>query len=264
MKLLWCSDIHLDQFKTEAERLPFYQTLADTDGDAILLTGDIANAQIIEDVLDEMVRHTGKKIYFVAGNHDYYGSSIKDMRPAFKKFQHVRYLPKSWGVKLNRQTALVGQDGWGDCRNGDFENSTVILADWAYISELRLAQYLGNLKEALQEIADKDAERLTKAVIKATKDKNVKKIIIASHVPPVEEACLDAGRKSTPYGLPFFTSQIFGVSIIPVVESNPNIEFVWLCGHTHSRVKVEKRPNFTIQVAESEYGCPQIEEIINV
>jgi predicted phosphohydrolase len=269
-KLIWCSDIHLNFLSKNPEhRNEFYISLRDSEGDNILITGDIAESHNIEMYLEELALSTGKRIYFVAGNHDFYGSSLKEVRAKLKKNIHAHYLPKSWGVKLNRHTVLIGQDSWGDCRNGDYENSQrgfggFVMSDWLYISELNKA-YLGGsdkLRIALQLIADKDAQRLCKSVLKALQDKNVTKIIIATHVPPIVEACLHAGRKSTPSGLCFFSSQILGASMLPIIENNPNIDFLWLSGHTHSKVKVQKRDNLVVQVAHSEYYHPQIADII--
>lgn len=271
-KLIWTSDIHLNfLYKHPEFRNEFYKQLKDAEGDSILITGDIAESHNIEQYLAEIYVATEKKIYFVAGNHDYYGSNLKDTRKHLKSLKTVHYLPKSWGVKLNKHTALVGQDGWGDCRNGDFENSQrgfggFTMSDWIYIEELYKGYSKGTdaLRRVLQKVADKDAERLTKSVLKALKDDSVTKIILATHVPPLEEVCLHAGRKSTPSGLPFFSSKILGMVILPIVEKHPEVDFLWLSGHTHSKANVQKRPNLTVKVAASDYCYPQIAEVIEL
>lgn len=270
MKLIWCSDIHLNFLGKQPElRQEFYRELKEAEGKAILITGDIAESHNIEQYLSELSEYTEKKIYFVAGNHDFYGSSLKEVRAKLKKNIHAHYLPKSWGVKLDKHTALVGQDGWGDCRNGDYEGSQrgfggFTMSDWLYIKELNKGYLKGidALREALQKVADKDAERLAKSVLKAVSDKNVTKVIIATHVPPFEEASLHAGRKSTPSGLPFFSSKILGMVILPIVEDHPEVDFLFLSGHTHSNVTIQKRPNLTVKVAPSEYYYPQIAGVI--
>lgn len=269
MKLIWCSDVHLNFLGNNPElRQEFYTSL---DGEAILITGDIAESHNIGQYLNELSFYTRKKIYFVAGNHDYYGSSLKEVRAKLKKNEDAHYLPKSWGVKLNKHTALVGQDGWGDCRNGDYEGSQrgfsgITMSDWLYIKELNKGYLKGTnmLRDTLQKVADRDAERLAKSVLRALKDKNVNKIVIATHVPPFEEASLHAGRKSTPYGLPFFSSKILGMVILPIAEDHPEVDFLWLSGHTHSNVTVQKRHNLTVKVAPSEYYHPQIAGVFDL
>ena len=270
MKLIWCSDIHLNFLGKNPElRQEFYKELKEVEGDSILITGDIAESHNIEQYLEELSVSTGKRIYFVAGNHDFYGSSLKEVRAKLKKNPHAHYLPKSWGVMLDKHVALVGQDGWGDCRNGDYEGSQrgfsgFTMSDWLYIKELNKGYLKGidALRIALQKVADKDAEKVAKSVLRALKDNNVNKIIIATHVPPFEEASLHAGRKSTPSGLPFFSSQILGVTILPIVEAHPEVDFIWLSGHTHSNVTIQKRPNLVVRVAQSEYYLPQIAGVI--
>lgn len=266
-RLIWVSDIHLNFLRHKPDyRNEFYKQLKEAEGDSILITGDIAESHNIEQYLAEVYVGTNKKIYFVAGNHDFYGSSIKEVRAKLKKCAFAHYLPKSWGVKLNKHTALVGQDGWGDCRNGDYEGSRFIMSDWLYIKELNKGYLRGPeaLKKTLQEIADKDAEKLAKSVLKALSDKNVNRIIIATHVPPFKEVSLHAGKKSTDYGLPFFSSKILGVVMLPIIEEHPEVDFLWLSGHTHSEVSIQKRHNLIVKVAPSEYHHPQIAEIINV
>lgn len=270
MKLIWCSDIHLNFLSKNPEfRQEFYEELRVSEGNSILITGDIAESHNIEQYISELSEYTEKQLYFVAGNHDYYGSSLKEVRAKLKKNIHAHYLPKSWGVKLSKSTALIGQDGWGDCRNGDYEGSQkglgrFVMSDWLYIAELNKGYLKGAdaLKKTLQAVADKDAERLTKSVLKALKDKDINKIIIATHVPPFEEASLHAGRKSAPSGLPFFSSQILGTSLLPIIEAHKRVDFLWLSGHTHSDVTLQKRPNLTVKVAPSEYYYPQIAGVI--
>ena len=252
----WLSDIHLN-FLTKELREEFYDTLLDED---ILITGDIAESHTVKKYLNEMYEHTGQKIYFVAGNHDFYGSSIRNVKAKLRTCKTAHYLPKSEGVWLDDTTFLTGVDGWGDTRNGDFENSRLTMSDWLYIKELNKAYREGTLRRSLMALADRDAAKLGLSISNAVK--TAERVIIATHVPPFEEACLYAGKKSTPSGLPFFSSQILGVTVLPIVEANPDVEFLWLSGHTHSRYSDKKRDNLTVKVAGAHYYGPRIEEMI--
>lgn len=271
--IIWCSDIHLN-FLGKERREDFYSCLpgnqeiaASTsgarEGESILITGDIAESHNIESLLSEMKSCTKKNIYFVAGNHDYYGSSIKKMRSSFKKFKDAYWLPRG-PIKIDNTTMLVGQDGWGDGRNGDYENSRLVMSDWLYIEELNKAYLKGSkaLLKALQKVSDLDASNLAKNVLEALQDATVSRIVIATHVPPLEEAALYAGTKSTPSGLPFFSSQILGVTLLPIIEANPQVKFIWLSGHTHARCTILKRGNLKVRVAEANYYYPQVEDLI--
>lgn len=263
MKLIWISDIHLNFLKFE-ERCNFYKKLKDSEGDIVVVSGDIAESHNVIPLLMELKFHSEKEVFFVLGNHDFYGSSVTAVK---RSVRSLGYLGSKQIVELGESTALIGVDGWGDCRFGDYENSRLHMADWSYIEELKVAYhqdvYTGSQKllETLQQFADGDAAKLAKNVRKAIKT-GFKRIIIVTHVPPFEEACLYAGRKSTPDGLPFFASKILGDTILPIAKRNPKVDFLWLSGHTHSRVVFHALENLVVKVAKAEYYFPQIEEVI--
>lgn len=260
MKLIWASDVHLN-FLNEAFRLEFYESIKKAQGDAVIISGDIAGSHNVAHIITEMSDAVGIPVYFVLGNHDYYGSPIKDVK---NSVSHLNYLPKEM-VPLSDTTILIGVDGWGDCRNGDYDNSRMVMSDWIHIKDLNIPYMKGKeaLKIKLQELADKDASLLKRYVKDAIK-KGYTKIIIVTHVPAFEEASLYAGRKSGPDGLPFFSSKCLGDSILPLAKSAPKVDFLWLSGHTHSRAKYKPCNNMTVKVAKSEYYLPQIEECFNV
>ena len=261
-KLIWVSDVHLNFLHNKEDlRNEFYTQLKEAEGDNILITGDIAESHNVVLYVEEMQERTGKPVHFVLGNHDFYGSNVLNVK---RSVRHLNYLPKNMGTPLSDDTILIGVDGWGDCRNGDYENSRLTMSDWLYIDDLRkeYGKGMAKLKTQLMKLADMDAKKLERRVLKAVK--SFKKIIIATHVPPLEEVCLNAGRKSTPSGLPFFSSKCLGDTIVPIAKKHPNIDFLWLSGHTHSRAKHKPCNNLTSKVAKAEYYYPQIEEIINV
>lgn len=262
MKLIWCSDIHLNFLREEWKRVDFYTRVKESEGDIVVVSGDIAESHNVAKLVAEMESYVQKPVLFILGNHDFYGSSVAAVK---RSVNRLAYLPSRDYVLLNASTALLGVDGWGDCRNGDFENSRLTMSDWLHIEDLKKGYLHGmdKLKVVLQSLADKDASLLAKRVKLAIKD-GFKRIIIVTHVPPFEEASLHAGRKSTPDGLPFFSSQILGSTILPIAKKNPGVDFLWLSGHTHSRVEYKACANMVCKVAKAEYYYPQIEEILNV
>lgn len=256
MKLIWISDIHLN-FLEEQHRVEFYDNLRD--GDAIVISGDIAEGHNFDSMIKEMMVYTGKPVYFVLGNHDFYIDSVKNVKKRAKK---LNWLSKK-SIELSPETVLIGVDGWGDCRNGDYENSQLLMSDWLIIEELKSSYLKGmdELKVTLQKLADADARKLKRNVLKAV-EHGYTNIIIVTHVPAFEEATLYAGLKSTPSGLPFFSSKCLGDAILPIAKKNPHIDFLWLSGHTHSRAKYKPCNNMTVRVAKAEYYYPQIERVI--
>lgn len=263
MKLIWVSDIHLN-FLKEKERKQFYLKITKAkgkDNDAVVVvSGDIAESHNVVEYLKEMERLTKLPVYFVLGNHDFYGSSVAAVKKEAKK---IHWLGQASVELIRNNTIMIGVDGWGDCRNGDYENSRLTMSDWIYIDDLRKEYGKGMeaLKKQLQKLADSDAKKLKRGVLNAI-EKGYSRIIIVTHVPPFEEACLYAGKKSTSSGLPFFSSKCLGTTILPIAKKNKHIDFLWLSGHTHSRAKYKPCNNMTVKVAKSEYFHPQIEEIL--
>lgn len=262
MKLIWLSDIHLN-FLNERLRKEFYETLK---GDAVVISGDIGESQNVVSLIREMEFHTNKPVYFVLGNHDYYGSGVKNVR---KKIQKNLYgwLGKNEGHPLSKDVFLTGIDGWGDCRLGDYANSSLIMSDWLYISDLRKAYGMGYYKDplrlTLQRLADNDADQLKKNVEQAIKW-HYRKIIIVTHVPPFEQASLHLGKPGGPDGLPFYASKCLGDAILPIAQEHPDVEFIWLSGHTHSRAEYKPCANMVCKVAKAEYYRPSIEEVLTI
>jgi predicted MPP superfamily phosphohydrolase len=240
MKLIWLTDIHLN-FLERDERIDFYHTLIATDSEGVVISGDIAEAPSIESILKEMVSTTQKPIYFVLGNHDYYRGSINDLRNKMtymtKDEPFLFWLPASGPQKLNNDVVLLGQDCFADGRYGDYTNSRVVLNDSRMIVDLFQSSALGKylLLEKMQQLADQDANELENSIEQAVRSYNPKKMIILIHVPPFIEVCMHEGKISSDDYLPFFSSKVTGEILMHAAENYPEIEFLALCGHTHSK-----------------------------
>ncbi len=74
MKLLWCNDLHFDFLEPHGVA-SFAKILAEASADAILISGDISLSARITADLEEIARHVPDPVYFVLGNHDYYGGA---------------------------------------------------------------------------------------------------------------------------------------------------------------------------------------------
>jgi predicted MPP superfamily phosphohydrolase len=266
MKLIWLTDIHLN-FLEENKRVDFYHELIVTDSDGVVISGDIAEAPSIESILKEMASITQKPIYFVLGNHDYYYGSINDLRnkmTAITKHEpFLFWLPASGPQKLNNDVVLLGQDCFADGRYGDYASSRVVLNDSRLIVDLFQSGTLGkySLLEKMQQLADQDANDLEKNIEQAISSYHPKKIIILIHVPPFREVCMHEGKISSDDYLPFFSSKVTGEILKHAAEAYPEVEFLVLCGHTHSKGFFKPCPNLTVTAGASEYGKPSIQEV---
>ncbi len=63
MKLAWDTDIHLN-FLESADRKIFYHDIVAKKSNTVLVSGDIAEAPTVSDILEEIARHIAKPIYF--------------------------------------------------------------------------------------------------------------------------------------------------------------------------------------------------------
>jgi predicted phosphohydrolase len=248
----------------------FYQKIIAASGDKILISGDIAEAPSISAMLKEMAEAIQKPIYFVLGNHDYYRGQIDlvrhEMRELTKNEPLIHWLPASGLQDLGNQTILLGEDCWADGRYGDYTNSRVTLNDSRMIIDLFQSNILGkySLLEKMQQLADLDAQHLKVKLSDAIKNHHPKKIIILIHVPPFKEACMHEGKISNDDFLPFFSSKITGDVLMEIAQENKNIEFLALCGHTHSKAFWQPYENMIIKAGAAEYTKPEIQEVMTV
>ncbi len=269
MKLTWLTDIHLNFLEAE-ERAQFYGSIIETNCNAVLVSGDIAEATSISEMLKEMGRHIKKPIYFVLGNHDYYSGQVENVRQEITKLTQsetlINWLPDCGPTLLKENFVLVGQDGWADGRLGDYKNSRVVLNDSRYIADLFQQKIIGKyaLLDKMQELADDDAKKLHADLIQTIDQHHPKKIIVLTHVPPFKETCLYESKISGNDFLPFFGSKATGDVLTEIAKQNSDIEFLVLCGHTHDEAHYKPFENLIIQAGKAEYFHPEIQSVFEV
>ena len=268
MKLSWLTDIHLNFLDRDA-RNNFYQKILSTHCDAVLISGDIAEAPSLVELLNEMSEEIKKPIYFVLGNHDYYRGQIQEVKKAMmalsKEKNQLYWLPACSIQNLSNNSILLGQDGWADGRLGNYANSRVSLNDSLMIADLFQEKMIGKfqLLEKMQQLADADAMQMRVDLLQAV-SQNPKKVIILTHVPPFKEACIHNGKISGEDWLPYFSSKVVGDVLMKTAEENPAIEFLVLCGHTHGEAKYQPISNLIVEAGGAEYSQPTIQKIISV
>src|SRR6185369_998141 len=158
-RLAWATDVHLN-FLGAAAIDAFCETILAGRPDALLLTGDIAEAPSLERLLLRVADNVRIPVYFVLGNHDFYRGSIAAVRRSMQglstRSPYLRWLPAAGVVELSPGVALVGHDGWSDGRFGDWDRSPVMLNDYLLIDELAFREKADRLHE-LQLLGDEAA-----------------------------------------------------------------------------------------------------------
>ncbi|HAT2040374.1 TPA: metallophosphoesterase [Legionella pneumophila] len=268
MKLAWLTDIHLNFLEVES-RQKYYEDILATGCDATLISGDIAEAPSLINLLNEMVGQIKMPIYFIVGNHDYYRGIISDVRKVLTELSAAHaglfWLPATGLQQLPNNTILLGQDGWADGRLGDYQNSPVSLNDSRMIADLFQEKMLSrqHLLQKMQELADLDANALENDLLQAVR-LQPRKIIVLTHVPPFKEACQHMGQVSDENYLPYFSSKAIGDVLMPYALENPTIDFLVLCGHTHSDAEYQPTNNLIVKAGAAEYYKPTIQELITL
>jgi 3',5'-cyclic AMP phosphodiesterase CpdA len=261
VRLAWLTDIHLD-FLDPGQRTALGAAVRAEKPDAVVVTGDIATAPTVIDLIEQLARLAGVPLYFVLGNHDFYRGSVADVRArAASHTRDARWLPASGVIRLDATTALVGVDGWGDARLGDFAGTQVMLNDFFLIDELaRLPR--AELRARLEAYGDESATQLRTLLAEALAW--AQHVIVATHIPPFREACWHEGVISNDDWLPFFTCKATGDALRETFAAHPRARATVLCGHTHSSGQADLLPNLRVLTGAAEYGAPRVQSLIEL
>ena len=276
MKLTYVTDCHLDHVNEDVFS-NFMQQLSLQDTSALVVSGDISVANKLVLHLSLIEGAIRRPVYFVCGNHDFWGSNVdalrKNLTDLSNMSQYIKYLSSTPYVQLSSSTALVGHDGWYDCRYGDARRSQMVLADWAYIQDfnprgvVKTVLFTGGCDKShvistSQKLAHEAAEHVALGIKAALRYCN--KIIIVTHVPPFQEAHIYRNQPASNEALPFYTNKIMGDVILSAATANPSVAFTVLCGHTHEQYFTKIRGNLAVHVGGAEYGAPAIAGTIEV
>ena len=264
MRIVWATDIHLN-FLRPQERRNFYSSFQERKPDAVFITGDIAEAPGLREFLQEMQQAIDLPLYFVLGNHDFYHGSIDTVRRDIQDWclthPGLYYLSALGPIELTPRTGLIGHDGWGDGRLGNYQQSPVRLSDQALIRDFHGLDRDAVLRK-LQVLGDESAAFFHEALTKALD--SYEQVMCLTHVPPFKEACWYQGKTGNDDWLPYFTCEAVGEVLLDATQKRPDCHVTVLCGHTHHAGTVQMRPNLRILTGSAEYGAPCISDVLEI
>jgi 3',5'-cyclic-AMP phosphodiesterase len=259
-RLVWATDIHLN-FISPTGIEEFCRRIIAAEPDVVLVGGDIGEAPDVAAYLQILETWLARPIYFVLGNHDFYRGSIAHVRSEIagltRRSEWLRYLSCSGVVELTEYTCLIGHDGWGDGRIGDYAGSRVLLNDYLLIEELAGLDQATRLRK-LKALGDEAAEYLRKLLPEALT--RFHRVLVLVHVPPFKEACWHEGRISDDDWLPHFTCRAVGEVLRSAMQAQPERQMLVLCGHTHGAGVAQILPNLEVRTGGAEYGSPGLQE----
>lgn len=254
MRATWLTDLHLN-FLEPAELTCFLETVAGERPDVVLVSGDTGEANDVVELIEQLAHIA--PVYFVLGNHDFYRSSIAEVRERAAATR--RWLPALGPVRLTDATCLVGVDGWGDARCGNLA-SRIKLADWQWIRDLDGLPVPQRIA-ALRSLGEQEAATLREQLARVEPSPE---LLVLTHVPPFAEACWHDGQISEPDWLPWFTCLAVGDVLRDHASRHPATQISVLCGHTHGRGEYQAAPNLIVRTGgwpprKTGYGNPIVQ-----
>lgn len=264
MRLAWITDPHFDHATLETWRC-WADEIIMRAPHALIVTGDISEGDDVAYQLECLAETFDRPVYFVLGNHDFYGKSIAETRRMIsglaRDHEHLHYLTDCGRIPLAPDAVLIGDDGWGDASEGDYLNSTVRLSDFDLIEDFH-----DDAPETWPGILQREglgsSERLTRKL--AALPSSVRHVLIATHVPPYREACWYDGHITDDNWAPFFVCGQVGAALRRAAQANPDRFYTVLCGHTHHAGDAIILPNLIVHTGYSRYGTLDIESIIDL
>ncbi len=250
-ELVWLSDLHADSLRSDL--VVDLEVLGRESPEGILITGDISNADRLDDHLTALAT-LRCPIFFILGNHDYWNGSFAGVaalvRSACSKKTNLVFLDQSELVQLGGGTVLIGGQGWGDGQAGLGEQSPVTSRDRQLIQEFA-DKPRDRYFKMLREMGRASAFGFSKMAVLALEDSQ--HLILATHVPPFAASAL---RK--PQDLPYYVNMALGEEIVRIALQFPGKRISVYCGHTHRKCVYRPLPNVTVHVAEATSGIFQI------
>lgn len=277
MRIHWATDIHLDHYRGDVRT--WAASLPHENGDALLITGDISSFNRLSLDLRAVFEGYPGRVYFVLGNHCAYGGGIERSRVVAEQDASESdrgfYLTKSPPLVVG-YAEIVGHDGWYDARNGDPFGTTFLLNDFFLIDEyarlmppperpwprsiddLPSRDRIVWMSQRLADRAATEAEARLEAAASSSAH-----VIFATHVPPYAGAAWHLGKPSDDAALPWFSSRVMGQAIDRVALRHLDVDFLVLCGHSHSEGVYQALPNVEVRTGRATYGQPAVWQTID-
>jgi len=263
-RTVWLTDIHFE-FLADHGVATFLASVRTCKPGAVLVGGDTGQAHTVLDYLRTIQSQLHVPVYFVLGNHDFYGGSIHEVREQIRdagaESPRLHWLDESDVVELGPRTALLGADGWADARCGDYERSRVMLNDYLSIREF-ISLGKTARREMMQTLASNAAEQIKAKLPTAAASHS--EVVLLTHCPPFRDACWHEGAISNDDYLPHFSCKAMGDALIDVMKQHPDTRLTVLCGHTHSSGRAQILPNVVALTGQAQYGAPQIQQVFEL
>ena len=257
-KILWLSDLHLNLYDLCPTRHDSYICqLSKQTFDHLVITGDISNPWNLMQALlaiSEAAAH--RSVYFVLGNHDFYGSSFNAVDTAVDRLcrerANLHHLGNGEIIEFTNEAALIGHRGWADGKAGYGRNTITRSKDKDWISDFK-GESTDAVFSRMARLGEASGDYFHEIAPKALKRFN--HVFVATHVPPFVWAAHSkykhGCRVCRKTELPFFTNISAGVRLKQSLSEHPDKRLTVLCGHTHRANNYNETPALRVRVADA-------------
>lgn len=265
VRIAWVTDPHLN-FLNSVGCQNFFAKVKATGANAVVVTGDISEGDRVVKHVTDMQNAIDMPLYFVLGNHDYYKSSVLDVRKRIRaacRANSALHWLRETIIELTPTTALVGIDGWADAKLGAPHLGRLGMADWELIDEYVQVQAKWDMQKRMQlaqQLGWAEAETLGVVLSKAVEKYTT--IVVATHIPPFKEATWHQGKHSDDDWLPWFSCKQVGDVLAGYANKYPLIKFVTLCGHTHGSGEYQHSDNLVVRTGAAAYSKPKVSGVL--
>ena len=256
-KMVWLTDLHLTVCENPQEKISkIAEVVHNNRASGCFMTGDTSQANSLIVSLAGIESVLKMPIYFVLGNHDYWGSTVENIRTEMKNLgsfsTFLKYLGNSSYLPLTDSTCVLGHDGWYDFVLG---GPNIAMNDWKNIGDFNGLSNQGIVAKA-QELSRMSALSVMNSIKAATR--YYKNIIILTHVPPWKEISLDDDKFLQNEKIGSYTSKFMGDVISQAAKAFPNVTFTVLCGHSHFEATHQVSSNIIARCGKAKYGSPDV------
>lgn len=263
MKLLWLTDLHLDS-ATPNTRQAFYQSLGETVFDAAVITGDISTSRLLSKHLADLAEACSpRNVYFVLGNHDFYGSSFEHVDRIVacccRQHSNLHHLGQGEIIRLGPDSALIGHRGWADGRAYGGERTASHLPDQNAIRDLRFRSTYPAYRK-MERLGRESGAYFRRVLPYALT--SYRHVVIATHVPPFARSVRFDNRPCEAVMLPHYVNASAGGVIMRIGKHFPKTKITVLCGHSHHGAAARIAANIEVRAGQVRRGSPTAQGVV--
>lgn len=262
-RYVWLTDTHFD-FLSKSKLLKFFVLLRELECDGIFISGDVSTGNELADHISFLLKVTEIPIYWVNGNHDYYGSNFAEinetMMTLMEDDERLHYLTSLNYLPLGKTAALIGHDGWCDSRWRVPYTSFLFYADFVNIEDFRKLKNNKERMNLVRQLADTAAASIATKLLLALQKFDT--VYLLTHFPPWPDKTNKYWGLLEEFWKPYNSSKVMADTLEGIMTQYPDKKLVVLSGHTHNKRNVNLTPNIELRVGSANLMSTEVQDIL--